>query len=249
MSGCSGSDFCLVLSNAEDLLGVVGVGVLLRSYPSASADASSEMSFENIPTYRASIVFVSQCIAQDSDVRKAVRLTQYQQLRPSRVRFLGLGLGQNLMSKAGQWLNERLSNSWINCSPVSSSDNQNLSTIEFEVWCLNDYQQEYKSKSSKMEETCSVSFDYNKKCECSYIEIFDTLDEQDEIFLWEIAGFLVKKIAQKNRISLKHFGFLVSVCETEQKKVKDAIEKYILYEKNRSKKTNKKSSENNNYES
>lgn len=225
MIGCFGSDSCLVLPNEKDLIEIMGVGVLLRSCDNASASSTSEKGSEDMQTYRASIVFVSECIEQVSDAHKAVSLTQYKRLQPNRVRFLGLCLGQNLMSKVGQWLNKRLSNSVINYSQASSSDVQVMKKIDFEVWYINGYQQEPKILESK--NTRSISFEYNEKCECSYIETFNHIDGQNERFLWEIAGFLIKKIGQRDRILLEHFGFLVSSCKTEQKKVKDAINKSI----------------------
>lgn len=231
MSGRSGSHSCLVLPDKKDLSGIVGVGVLLHSYSSASVNAKSGSSSEDIPTYRASIVFVSQCIEQDNDVYKAVRITQYKRLQPGRVRTLGLGLGQNLMSRTGRWLNKRLSNSLTNYSPASSLTGQSLSKIEFKVWCVDERQEKFENKSSKNEKNRKVSFNYNDKCECSYIEIFKTIDEQDEKILWEIAGFLAKKIAERDCIFLEHFGFLMSSCEAEQKKVKNAINRYTSLKK------------------
>ena len=168
-----------------------------------------------------------------------MRITQYKRLQPGRVIILGLGLGQNLMSRTGRWLNKRLSKSLTNYSPASSLTGQSLSKIEFKVWCVDECQEKFEKKSSKKGKTRKVSFDYNDECECSYIEIFKAIDDQDEKTLWEIAGFLAKKIDDRDCIFLEHFGFLMSSCEAEQRKVKNAINRYTSLKKNR--KTNEES--------
>lgn len=242
MNGRDGSVCCLSLLDEKDLEGIVGVGVLLRSERSALGVAAGGYELWSDPSFvlgksgralrepkiplRASVVFVYGYAERGSDVYKAVPV-KFRRLRPWRARVLGMEWGQNLLSEFGRFLNGKLEGSDVNCAQEGSSEDINYINMDFEVWCVDEYQQVSQCQSVGSNDgfnsdseiccilnSCNISLGFSKVCRCGFREIISNIDELHIENLWEIAGLLAHRINyNKENKFIKHFGFLVPESE------------------------------------
>lgn len=230
MSGYDRGACCLSLLDEKDLEGIVGVGVLLLSDLGNTVSAGSSFVLgksgralrELTMSRRASVVFVSNCTRQGSDVSKAVPV-KVRWLQPWRVRVFGLKVGQNLLSEFSRFLNEKLGSSAMNCVQDGSYEDESYINDNFEVWCVDECWQESqhrsvgsKDSSYSASEICyasssnSISLGCSEKCVCGFKDIIEEKSEKNIENLWEIAGFLAHKINySRGDSSIRHFGLLV----------------------------------------
>lgn len=232
MSACDRSACCLELPDKEDLAGIIGVGVLLRSVSDPLSDRGSGLFCEDVrfvlnsrskevkkPLMNlvGSVVLVADNKVGIGQQSRCVRV-KFWRLKPYVARFLS----ENCLNKLKDMFKEKESSY---CQKQHSSTAKRVFEVWYlagddSLWCdenLNDAAEDEGSDLSISEtaagtsdrESGSVKFE----CEIRYSCAEDCDCDLKVVDLWAEARSVARKISMLQNESIKHFGYLVPADE------------------------------------